>query len=222
MTTDSLPNCATFRPARFHGRRGARGSGPALVLALAVLLLAAACGSTPPTRWFVLVPTAPVPGTLARPDLSVEVEPVVLPASLQRPQLVTRIGQHELHLADFERWAEPLEDNIGAVLAEDLGRLLGTERVWSGAGRPAGQTTWRVAVEVLRLDGEPGDELVLVARWMLSDGDGTTRSTGRTRHAEPLADDAPETFVRSLNLCVGVLARDVAGGLASQAPTAGS
>ena len=216
MTTETLPRPTPGRP-RAPAARGASR------LAVLALLLAAACGTTPPTRWFVLVPTAPVPGSLTRPDLAVAIEPVVLPASLQRPQLVTRIGQHELHLADFERWAEPLEDNMGAVLAEDLGRLLGTDRVSSGAGQRLQQVQRRVSVEVLRLDGEPGDELVLVARWVLRDASGEPLGSGRTRHAEPLADDAPETFVRSLNLCVGALARDVASALvAAGGPLAGS
>jgi uncharacterized lipoprotein YmbA len=58
--------------------------------------------------------------------MSIGINPIVVPAYLDRPQIVTRIGANELEMAKFHCWAEPMEDSLGRVLAEDLSNLLFT------------------------------------------------------------------------------------------------
>ena len=52
-----------------------------------------------------------------------------MPAVVDRPQIVVRTGPNEVWLDEFNRWASPLEDNLGRVIAENLVAMLGTPHV---------------------------------------------------------------------------------------------
>src|SRR5216110_987902 len=89
--------------------------------------LAAGCGTSPPSRFYTLSPaSAPAspPSTLL-----IAVGPVTIPAVVDRSEFVVTIGQNELRIDEFNRWAAPLQDSIARTIAENLVLMLGTPRV---------------------------------------------------------------------------------------------
>lgn len=143
-----------------------------------LLLLAGGCavtgvGTTQPTQFYVLrtldVTAGRAEALPGKEDLSVSVGPVELAAYLKRPHIVTLSEGNEVRLADFSRWAEPLEEGINRVLSENLSLLLGTNRVIAHGPRSLAQPRYTVAVKVTRLDGRLGGEVLLSARWGLID-----------------------------------------------------
>ena len=88
-------------------------------------------GASAPTKYCTLAPVVsqPAENNPASPDLALGIGPVMLPASLDRPQIVTRQGAEELTLVEFDRWAEPLRAGVPRVLADKLTALLGTDRI---------------------------------------------------------------------------------------------
>ena len=105
---------------------------------------------------------------------AVGVGPLTIPRSIDRPHIVTRRGANQLHLAEFHRWGAPLGDEILAALGRDLSALLGSEQVvaypWANFMDPE----YRVPVDILRLDGSLGGEVVLDATWGVA-GPGQTQ-----------------------------------------------
>jgi len=97
--------------------------------------------------------------------------PVRVAAYLDRPQMVTQGSGSEVKLSEFERWAEPLMDNIRTVLANDLSVLVPTDRISFYPARLPPDMDLRIAVEVLRFDGSLGGDAVLEARWTLFGSD---------------------------------------------------
>ena len=76
-----------------------------------------------PTRFYVLtVPPAAtehlVPGEFKR--LKIGLKPVEVPAYLRSKCMVVRTGTNEIHFAEFDRWAEPLDLGIGRVMRQNL------------------------------------------------------------------------------------------------------
>ena len=61
---------------------------------------------------------------------------VTMPGYLDRNQIVIRTGTDQVEISAFHRWAEPLEDGIARVLAEEIGARVPTERIvifpWRG------------------------------------------------------------------------------------------
>jgi uncharacterized protein len=148
----------------------------AVLLLIASPLLLAGCGSSSaPTRYYVLTPlaSAPAQATASR-DVSVLVTGVRLPQYLDRPQIVTRGGDNRLQVSDHDQWGGNLRQDMTRVLAQNLGRLLGSDRVVTAPhSLRASQPDFRVEVEVLRFERAPDGRVHLAAKWWLSRGDGT-------------------------------------------------
>lgn len=93
-----------------------------LLKAGAALVILAGCSSTPDNHYYTL---SVEPGASRVPAATLTVATVHLPGVTDRPQLVTRTGPQTVDIKEFERWAEPLEQMVPRILAEDLTARLG-------------------------------------------------------------------------------------------------
>lgn len=141
-----------------------------MVLVLSVLVPTLwGCAGTAPSRYYGLSPMAAsesTPSKESRP-FTVGVTRLTLPEFLDRPQIATRLGPHEIRYDEFNRWAEPLKDNLSRVLGENLSALLGPDRVLVSSGAGALSADYHVWVEVIQFDAGPGGDFSLAAQWSL-------------------------------------------------------
>jgi uncharacterized lipoprotein YmbA len=91
--------------------------------------------------------------------------PIKVPAYLDRPQIVTASSAQEYRLAESQRWAERLDDNIARVSQENLAVLVPTDRVvmhpWSREAKPDVQA----AIQIQELHVDPEGNARMVALW---------------------------------------------------------
>ena len=148
-------------PSRFLG-----------TILLAVLLSLGACGTTPPTKFFLLtpIPATAAPATSGDHELRLGIGPINLPEYLDRPQIVSRAANTELYLADDHRWAEPLQDNFAHILGENLAHLLGTGQVREFPWPPGQPIDYQIIVNVVRFESDASGKVSLVARWDVRGG----------------------------------------------------
>lgn len=143
-----------------------------LLAALAVILTAG-CGSTEPSRFYMLTP---MEGSWDNPEgevsgtLSLEVGPINTAAYLQNPGLVTRTTRNEIEYAEYDRWAEPLSNGVATVLARNLSNLLKTTKVDLYPWRARVPVDIQVIVDLIRFDCEEDGKVVLQTRWVLVNG----------------------------------------------------
>jgi uncharacterized protein len=196
----------------------------ALLLGAGMLLLAGCAGVADRTRYYALSPTSTAPGGFAPAALSdaaVGVGPVQMPRYLERLQIVTRGTNDEVQISVDDRWAEPLENGIAQVLADNLGPELGSERItvfpWRGA--VARVLDYQVVVMVLRFEGSPGREVALDARWRLLGRDGKELALKRSTINEPLTGEGYQPLVRGMNRTLAKLAREIAREIQSRTDT---
>lgn len=178
------------------------------VLALALLL--AACGSSPPVHLYQLRAT-PAAALAGSAPLLVML-PLQLPDYLDRDTLVARQGAGGLAALHGHRWAEPLADAAARVLRHNLAARLGADKVWA-APAPAGlRATWQLRVELQRFDADEGArELVLAARWALVDPNGA--NPPRVQQAEwrePVATPGPDALAAAHSAALHRLAQAIA------------
>ncbi len=194
-----------------------------LTFVLAVLALAlSGCGETKPSSFYLLsvlpAPEAPI-GSTPSGQLALGIGPVSLPSYLDRPQLVTRASPNRLAFAEFDRWAESLQDMFSRTLAENLSALLGTDRVFVVPARRTPMLDYQVAVEVLRFDMGMDGQAVLSARWTIFAEDGKEvlllRKSVITEQAVPAGD--PEGMVVAMSRAVEALSREIARAIQSAA-----
>jgi len=135
---------------------------------------------------------------------AISVGHIHLPGYLDQDQLVTRSSQNRLTLSENDRWAEPLEDNIARVLAQDLAVLLQADEVdvhpWPGRQRP----TYQVEIDVLSFETDTAGTAHLVGRWILRDvARGQTIAEKETRLTASGAGTSTEQSVASLSKALG-------------------
>ena len=188
----------------------------------AVALVVTGClgsGTTRSPQLFVLSAAADLAAPESeRSQLRLGVGPVALPERLNRPQIVTRSGDHEVILSEFSQWAEPLEKGFTEILSENLSRLISTDRVVVYPWPTRTKIDLKVEVEVTRFAGQPGGDVALAARWRLVQGNGSERLSLRlSSYTEPIGASSPEALVAAMSRALGSLSRDIASAIADAA-----
>jgi uncharacterized lipoprotein YmbA len=190
---------------------------------LAVLLLAALAigcfGATPQPDFYTLSAAsgaASGPALASRPDLGFAVGPIDFPRYLDRPEIVTRDGSHRLILADDHRWGGSLRNDILRVVADDLGRLLGTARVAIYPAEPRFPASFRVLLDVREFEGIAGEKVTLRVRWTIARADdGRALAVEESRIEQPVASTSYEDLVSAESAALGTLNRQIAERMAA-------
>jgi uncharacterized lipoprotein YmbA len=175
------------------------------------LLLVSGC-SSPEPHYYVLADSATAAQRTesAPTDVSVGVGPVEMPEYLDRPQIVTRSGQNELQLAEFDRWAGPLKDNVIQVLAENLRTQLPGNRVAVYPWKRAAGIDYQVTVKILRFDRSIDGDSVLNAHWAILSGDGGKELVAHDAHyTERPAGSGNRDTVAAMNRTLEYFSSDV-------------
>lgn len=175
----------------------------------------AGCASSAPSRFYVLSPLASSKAeSQALKDevcIAIGIGPVELPAYLDRPQIVTRVSENELNLAEFDKWAEPLKDNLFRVLAENLSTLLCADAISIFPWKGPTPIDYQVEVTVIRMDGNVGGNASLVARWAIfRENDKKMLLTRKSSYSEPLSSQNYKALVSAQSRTIADLSREIA------------
>ena len=132
-------------------------------------MVVAGCGSSQPSQLYLLrslrESEAGVSTTADKIGPAVLIGPVTLPAYLNRVQVVTLAGDHELVLDEVNRWAEPLQENFSRVLVENLSLLLNTPEVYAFDRRGSTPVDFQIIIDVTRFDTDANGGAYLTAFW---------------------------------------------------------
>lgn len=125
-------------------------------------------GTQERVRLYTLQPTVPAAETgWGAVDGTIGIGPVYLPNYLQRTQVVILVPPNEVRLADFAKWAEPLEENILRVTAQNLSRLLKSESILTFPWRNARPTEYRLRMNIRRFEAVAGEAAHLSVHWRI-------------------------------------------------------
>ena len=193
---------------------------PASFIIVVLAALAVACASSPTPRYFRLTPAAePAAGTgTGTSSRAAIVGPFQLAEYLDRPQIVTRDGENGVTVADFERWAEPLDANFQSVVTANVARLLGSDRILEYPAQTILKPERRVTGRISRLDVDTQGRAVLEVQWGVLDASGAAAGPGghpgrRSRYETQAADASYAARVAAMNAAVTAFSADVAAAL---------
>ena len=176
-------------------------------------------GPSAPTNFYMLSPLSPTQaGTsaaTAEGRIRIGLATVVIPEYLNRNEIVVNLDNTVYQLAEFNQWAEPLNDNLTRVLAENLTNLLHEDSIdvflASDSSIPA---DYRLEVDVLRLDGNLGGQVVLISQWALLETEQDNLILmRRAEYQEPAADNTYKGLVLANSRTIERLSRDMAAAI---------
>lgn len=189
-----------------------------IVTIIFLLLALTGClgGQSPPTNFYMLSPLSPSKAETSSAStearIHIGLETVVVAEYLNRSEIVVNLDNTIYQLADFNKWAEPLSDNLTRVLEENLTKLLQNDSInVSLASESSIPFDYRLEVDVLRLDGNLGDQVTLVAQWALleAEEDDLIRIR-RSEYQEQAADNTYKELVLAKSRTIEQLCRDMA------------
>ncbi len=171
-------------------------------------------GGSPQPQFFTLSAAsgpASGPALASLPELGLVVGPIEFPRYLDRQEIVTRDGSHRLTLADAHRWGGSLRSDILRVVADDLGRLLGTARVVVYPSEPRFTANYRILLDLREFEGVPGETIRLRVRWTIAAAsDGLALVVEDALLEQPIASISMEDVVAAESAALGALIRQIA------------
>ena len=176
-------------------------------------------GPSAPTNFYMLSPLSATPaGTSAASAegrIRIGLVTVVVPEYLNRNEIVVNLDNTVYRLAEFNQWAEPLNDNLTRVLEENLTNLLRGDSIdvflASDSSIPA---DYRLEVDVLRLDGNLGGQVALISQWaLLETEEGGLILMRRSEYQELAADQTVKELVLAQSRMIENLSRDIAAAI---------
>jgi uncharacterized protein len=178
------------------------------------VLLVAGCASSPAPRYYRLLAQAEPAPAAAGP--AVIIGPFQLAEYLDRPQIVAQGDGNRVSIDDYARWAEPLDANLQAVVAANVGRLLGSDQVLEFPAQAILKDARRVSGRVVRFDVDAAGEAVLEVQWGIINAAGALLQPGRvSRHTALAAGSSTSARVGALNATVTAFSAEVAAALRS-------
>ena len=183
---------------------------------LTCALLATGCFGGGAPHFFTLSSSSTATPVAANPELGIAVGPVDIPRYLDRPEIVSRDGANRLTVADDHRWAGSLRNDIQRVVADELGRLLGTARVAVYPEQPRFTASYRVLLDVREFEAVSDTTVRLRIRWTIAAvPDGHALAVEESVVDQPLASSGYDAIVAAESSGLVALTQNIAARVAS-------
>jgi uncharacterized lipoprotein YmbA len=164
------------------------------------------CTSTSPHFYTLVRESERNPAIAVAADVRLKVHPVRIPAQVDRLELVTRLPDGGIAIADGERWIAPVASELQSALLVELLRRLG-----SADAHVAASNSLSVRLNVERFESAPSRYALIEASWSL-DVKASPKNvfvTCRTRAYERVSGGYPE-MVKGYQRAVAVIADQIA------------
>ena len=186
-----------------------------VVLVMGLLFLDGCLGRSQTPRFYTLsaIPEAPAMSkgeTTPARNAVIGIGPIKLADYLDQSKLITRTGDNRLVKAEFDLWAGSFKDNLTNVLADNIGFLVPTERIYIYPWRQSVPVDYQIVLDVIRCDGQLGEDALLVARWSLLGGqDSKLLTVSRSSIREPVTGSDYAAVVAAQSRALAKLSQEI-------------
>jgi uncharacterized lipoprotein YmbA len=138
-----------------------------------LIILQLGCGSSKPSRFYVLTPILDAEeGTRQSDpssDISVGIYSLKFPDHLLRPQIASHSSINRVEYAEYDRWAESLDENFIHVLAENLSKLLPSENVYIFPWKSSTVIQYYLTFQIMQYSQGADRNISLIVFWSVFD-----------------------------------------------------
>jgi len=199
-----------------------------LLVASALWLLVVAlggCASSPSSKFYQLSAAggqaAEVRDVSRQGGEVVSIGPLRIPDYLDRSQIVTRSGKNEVKLAEFDRWAGSIEDDIIRALVEDISAQLPAGRFfvirWSPLLDSQLSSSYRVEMIVSRFEGALNGAVTLKAHWGIIGKDKGFLLRKESIVVEQVSGSGYDAYVNAMSRAIERLSQEITDSIVSKA-----
>ncbi|MGZ8157412.1 MAG: PqiC family protein [Methylobacter sp.] len=177
--------------------------------------LLSACMSTP-TQFYVLEPLSEPPpsSTATEKKRQIGIGPISIPTLLERKQIVTRLPDNSVKIAEFHQWASPLKDNVAQVLTHNLATLQAGDLIRTYPWSAYGAVDYRIIIDIIRFDTRPEQTVNFEANWaIMNEKNHTLIDNGHSKIEHQLADPSYPSAVKALSKILGEFSQELSTAL---------
>jgi uncharacterized lipoprotein YmbA len=178
------------------------------IMSIMLLALVSACGSTPRSNYYMLSAGAQAHTEAKGPSLGLG--PITVPEYLKRREMVLQQSSHKLNVAEFERWAEPLDAGVFRVTSQNLAVLLNTQQIQAFPWHRSSLPDYGISIALVELSIKSG-QAFLVAKWTLSNpSNGEALDQHISTFKIPTTGTGPESMAGAYSELLRQLAVEIA------------
>jgi hypothetical protein len=180
-----------------------------------MILLFAACSSTPPVKYYTLNTLSKMQQDISEDassdHMAVGLGPMAFPKYLNRPQILVRQSPNRVEVSEFNRWASPLHGEFLRVLAKNISILLPMSRVAVYPWKDQFSPTYRIKLNVEQFDGRFGEHVILDVTWSVAkQKDENEPVVKNSLIKEPVSTEDYEAIVAAKSRAIAALSREIA------------
>jgi uncharacterized lipoprotein YmbA len=160
-----------------------------------MIVFQSGCGSSKPSRFYVLTPILDADAEMTQfefeSEISVGIDRLLMPEHLLKPQIATHSSANRMEYAEYDRWAESLDENFVRVLAENLSKLLPSENVYIFPWRSSTNIQYYMTLKIMQFSQGADKNISLSVFWSIFDNTTTKellRKKSTLKQAGPTAD----------------------------------
>ena len=138
-----------------------------ILLSLSVFIGCSIGGKSSPSHFYMLGPQIENTNNQNMKEISMGVGPITIPGYIDRPQIVTKTETAELHLSEFDRWAEPMASMFTRTLAHNIKMLTGSHQIHSHPWPPHSEFEYQITANVMNFENNEKGDALLIVHWKL-------------------------------------------------------
>jgi uncharacterized lipoprotein YmbA len=188
-----------------------------LSILLLITLLLTGCADHPVTRFHILTPsqieTAQIVNTRLDKLKTVGIRKIKLPAYLDRPQIVKRIGNNELVFSSSHQWGEPLSQSVARVLTKQLDAELVNVHVRSHSWSRTQAIAAQIDVRINQFEIVDDLACVLDVNWLIWPQDNKTVITHHSLISVPVDSHQYSALATAHSQALSQLSKQIASSL---------
>jgi uncharacterized lipoprotein YmbA len=179
------------------------------MLACWLVVTLSGCARSPQVNFYTLDPLVVADAVVTPPPFSIAVGPLTLPDVIDRPQLVLTTSSSRVSILEMHHWAEPLKRAIPRLLADNLSRLLGSDRVASYPQSASNEADYRIIVDVLRFESSDNSVTLETLCTIRTATDGPAKIR-RFKMNEKIRGNGNDERVAAYSRALAALSKDLA------------
>ncbi len=181
------------------------------ILAIILTVTTAGCsigGATRPSQFFVL-DSVSITTYDKLSDLMLGVGPIIIPGYIDRPQIVSKSDSAELHYAEYERWAEPMDEMLTRIITQNITKLTQSNNIVSHPWSSNANITHQLSAKIVKFENDMHGDALLIVQWQLLDKNSGNSNSTYSEYKVPAAGSKYSERISALNLALDQFANDV-------------
>jgi uncharacterized protein len=123
-------------------------------------------GTTRPAQFYVLDATA-TPTASKASNLRLGIGPILIPGYIDRPQIVTKSESAKLNYAEYERWAETMDEMFTRILTQNITLATGSNNVISHPWSASANLNNELTAKIIKFESNANGDTLLIVQWQL-------------------------------------------------------